>query len=546
MMDDARDEKALVEMSSTRPGDIKNVDSIQVEELEFADGFHDAVRLATEREHMLTFRQALHLYPASFFWAIAISFTIIMEGYDTYLLGNFYAYPSFAKRYGQYQADSGTWVIPANWQVALSDVGNIGNVVGLLLMGALTDRLGHRLVIMIGLIVMVALNFVTFFAPNVQVLTAAMALGGIPTGVFGILGSAYASEVCPLALRGFLTSFVNICWIIGQLVASGVLEALVGNPTEWSYRIPFAIEWAWPVPIFILAFFAPDSPWWCVRRGNLAAAERSLTRLSSGSTPTEIRQTLAMMVHTDRIEKAVKTDVSMWDCFKGTNLRRTEIACVVLAAQALSGESFAYGSTYFFTQAGLSSANSYKLNFGASAVAFVATCGSWILMIWFGRRTLILWGFSAMALALLLIGVLSFVNHQAATWTQAALTVVWLGLYSLTLGPQSFGLAAEVSATRLRSQTVSLARLTYQLASLVTNTVEPYLINPTAAGLKGKTAFVWFGISVLTIAWCAFRMPETKGITYTEMDILFEKRTPAWRFKQAKVDVVEESHHGDA
>jgi SP family general alpha glucoside:H+ symporter-like MFS transporter len=81
---------------------------------------------------------------------------------------------------------------------------------------------------------------------------------------------------------------------------------------------------------------------------------------------------------------------------------------------------------------------------------------------------------------------------------------------------------------------------------LVTNTIEPYLINPTAAGLKGKTAFVWFGISVLTIAWCAFRMPETKGITYTEMDILFEKRTPAWRFKQAKVDVIDEGHHGEA
>ncbi|GFZ52267.1 hypothetical protein JCM24511_10040 [Saitozyma sp. JCM 24511] len=411
---------------------------------------------------MLTFGQALRLYPASFFWAIAISFTIIMEGYDTYLIGNSYAYPSFAKKYRQYQADSGTWAIPAMWQVALSDLGNIGNVVGLLLMGVLTDGFGHRLVIMAGLIVMVGLNVMTFFAPNVQVLTAAMALGGIPTGVFGIMGLAYASEV---------------------------LEALVGNPTEWSFRNPFAIEWAWPVPIFVLAIFAPDWPWWCVRRDNLAGAERSLTRLSSGSTPTEIRQTLAMMFHTDKLEKAVKTEVSLWDCFKGTNLRRTEIACMVLAAQALSSESFAYGSTYFFTQAGLISADS----------------------------------------------------PQAQLWRQRRCI-----RGHLRLGPQSFGLAAEVSATRLRSQTISPARLTYQLASLVTNTVEPYLINPTAADLKGKTAFVWFAISVLTIAWCAFRMPETKGITYTEMDILFEKRTPAWRFTQAKVDVVDEGHHGAA
>jgi Rad3-related DNA helicase len=30
------------------------------------------------------------------------------------------------------------------------------------------------------------------------------------------------------------------------------------------------------------------------------------------------------------------------------------------------------------------------------------------------------------------------------------------------------------------------------------------------------------------------------------MDILFEKRTPAWRFTQAKVVVVDEGHHGEA
>ena len=332
----------------------------------------------------------------------------------------------------------------------------------------------------------------------------------------------------------------------GQLIASGVLEALVDNQTQWSYRIPFALQFMWYPPLFVLAYLAPNSPWWCVKKGRLGQAETSLKRLSSGSSEAELRQYLAMMVHTDRLEKDMKTQTSNWDCFKGTNLRRTEIACMVLTAQALSGETFAYGSTYFFTQAGFSSANAYKLNFGASAVAFVGTCISWTLMIWCGRRTLILWGFSAMALDLFLIGCLSFAKSQAAQWTQAALTIIWLGLYSATLGPQSFGLAAEVSATRLRAQTIALARLAYNLAGLVTNSVEPYLINPTAGNLKGKTAFVWFATSFLTIVWCVFRMPETKGITYAEMDILFEKRVPAWRFKKAKVDIVEHTENTES
>lgn len=150
--------------------------------------------------------------------------------------------------------------------------------------------------------------------------------------------SAYASEVCPLALRGFLTAFVNICWVLGQLIAAGVLEGLVDNTTKWAYKIPFAVQWLWPIPLFVLAYMAPDSPWWLVRKGRVAEAEQSVLRLSSNSTLEEARLKVAMMVHTNSYEVALNTESSYWDCFKGTNLRRTEIACMILAAQTLSGE----------------------------------------------------------------------------------------------------------------------------------------------------------------------------------------------------------------
>ncbi len=32
-----------------------------------------------------------------------------------------------------------------------------------------------------------------------------------------------------------------MCFIIGQLIAAGVLNGLVDIPTEWSYRIPFGM-----------------------------------------------------------------------------------------------------------------------------------------------------------------------------------------------------------------------------------------------------------------------------------------------------------------
>lgn len=61
-------------------------------------------------------------------------------------------------------------------------------------------------------------------------------------GIFQTLTITYASEVCPVALRGYLTTYVNICWGWGQLIGIGVLKSFLNNNTQWSYRIPFALQ----------------------------------------------------------------------------------------------------------------------------------------------------------------------------------------------------------------------------------------------------------------------------------------------------------------
>ena len=55
---------------------------------------------AVQVEKAMTFAQAIKLYPKAVGWSILLSTAIVMEGYDTALLGNFYAFPPFTKRYG--------------------------------------------------------------------------------------------------------------------------------------------------------------------------------------------------------------------------------------------------------------------------------------------------------------------------------------------------------------------------------------------------------------------------------------------------------------
>ncbi|KAJ6436483.1 hypothetical protein O9K51_10965 [Purpureocillium lavendulum] len=66
------------------------------------------------------------------------------------------------------------------------------------------------------------------------------------------------------------------------------------------------------------------------------------------------------------------------------------------------------------------------------------------------------------------------------------------------------------------------------------NVSTPKMLNPTAWDLGGKSCFLFAGTSLLCLAWCYIRLPETKELSYLELDILFERRAPAAKFRQVQ------------
>ena len=46
---------------------------------------------------------------------------------------------------------------------------------------------------------------------------------------------------------------------MGQIIGVGVVRGVVHNTSEWSYRIPFGLQWAFAVPILVGVVFAPES-----------------------------------------------------------------------------------------------------------------------------------------------------------------------------------------------------------------------------------------------------------------------------------------------
>lgn len=278
---------------------------------------------------------------------------------------------------------------------------------------------------------------------------------------------------------------------------------------------------------------------WLVRHGKIDQARDALLRLTSqkANPNFNVEETLSMIIHTNQMEIEQTSGTSYWDCFKGVDLRRTELAVMTWVIQHTSGSPMIGAGTYFMEQAGLSPSNAFSLGVGQSAMAFVGTVGSWFLMPHFGRRTLYLWGQILMFTILLTVGVLGIPKlNSGISWATGALVLILTFAYDLTVGPVCYSLVAELPSNRLRIKTVALSRNSYLASGFVTSTLQARLINPTAWNWRGKAAFLWAGTNLVGIVWTYFRLPEPKGLTFADIDVLFERRVPARKFSKLAVD----------
>ncbi|PMD63133.1 putative MFS transporter [Hyaloscypha bicolor E] len=499
----------------------------------------DATRDITTAEHDLGFWAAVKQYPTAVLWAMFFCIAVIMAGFDAQLVTSFYALPAFQQRFGKLY--EGEWIISAPWQTGLGMGNPIGQVLGALACGWPLERFGRRITLAVCCVWSIIFVFVQFFSTSIGMLCAGEILGGLAYGFYVVIAPTYASEICPLALRGVLTASVNLAFVIGQFIAQGCAAGLESRLDEWAYKAPFAIQWVWPVVLLIGLPFAPESPYWLIRKNRKEDARKSLLKLSSAKHRPDIDSVLIMIEQTDLLEQELESTTTYFDCFKGANWPRTEISIMVYLIQVIGGNPLIGYANFFFEQAGLNPSDAFNMGVGNTALGFVGTCLSWPLMSFFGRRTIYNSGMTFMTLILFIIGFLDFGrSHSGAVWAQATLMDIWTFTYQMTVGPICFVIISEISSTRLRGRTIAITTAVQAMASIVFTVAMPYMLSSDQANWRGKAGFLFGGISLVCLAWCWFRIPESRGRTFEELDILFERKVPARKFKN--YDLLAEHH----
>ncbi|KAK9413184.1 putative methylmalonate-semialdehyde dehydrogenase (CoA acylating) [Seiridium unicorne] len=489
-----------------------------------------------DREHEEGVWQAAKSHPWACLWAFTMCFTIVMESFDMFLNGNFVAQDAFKQRYGVFVEGSG-YNIETKWQSALFQAGQCGAFVGVFLAGPITNRIGYRWTTILGLILMNATIFISFFADSLAVLTVGQALEGVPWGLFIANAPAYASEIVPLALRGACTATLQMSWSIGSIIVAAATYSYNSRSDEWAWRAPLALQWMFPTPLLILIFLAPESPWWLIRHGRKEEALRSVERLGNKKAG-NAQQSLAMIERTVKIEEQLGGAPTLLDLFKGTDLRRTIITCLMYASQNFAGNLIANQATFFFEQAGMSPDMSFQLNLINSCLQLVANALSWILTSWFGRRTIYLYGTATNIVLLFVLGICASVQQTVATnYAQAVLGILISFVFAGTLGPISYTIISETSSVRLRALSTGVGRAAYYVAEIPMIFLASQMLNPTGWNLAGKCGYVWGGTACVCWMMAFFFLPELKHRSYRESDILFNRKTPARKFKSTIIDV---------
>lgn len=135
--------------------------------------------------------------------------------------------------------------------------------VGALVFGALGDRYGRKLPLIVCVVFFTAFTALSGYAPNYWLFLLMRALYGVGMGGYWGIGASYAMESCPQASRGIVSGFMQGGYPIGYLLAAVAMQVLM---TSRGWRAMFLAGFPVMVMIVILTLLAPESESWKVHR----------------------------------------------------------------------------------------------------------------------------------------------------------------------------------------------------------------------------------------------------------------------------------------
>ncbi|CAB4347248.1 unannotated protein [freshwater metagenome] len=317
---------------------------------------------------------------------------------------------------------------------------------------------------------------------------------------------------------------------MGIFVAYLVNQALISKDT---WRVMLGISAVPAVLLFLVMLPMPDSPRWFLKVGRKDDAIKALSK---------VRPDVDATAEINEIEEASREEdesPATWGEVFSKKLRKPLMIGIGLAVfQQITGiNAIIYYANKIFAQAGFETpqGQAAATTWAIGAVNVLATLIAVVYVDRFGRRPLLLAGLVGMTLSLTTVGITFHFMDKADTsgagaggpTTAGLITlvalVVFIASFAFSLGPVVWTVINEIFPNRVRGRAVAVATaFNWGSAWLVSQ----FFLTLIESIGNSATFYLFAFFSVLAYVWIWKRVPETKGRTFEEIQMIWENDNP--------------------
>ena len=387
--------------------------------------------------------------------------------------------------------------LSAFWEGMIAASALIGIFFGGFIGGALTDRLGRRLLYFVGPTLFIVCSLAQYWVQSGEILFALRFLNGVAVGIEYPVATAFLVEFLPKKNRGPCLATLTILWFAGAATAYLVGEALLnfGGPEAW--RLTLASTAVIGALLFLVRLGTPESPRWLIGKGRHAEAEVIIRRVYGAdfglqNLPAQAESknlSFVNLLHSGYGKRMAFVTI-FWTCSVIPVFAVYAFAPKVLEALHLSGGWASYGSI-------------------AITLLFVVGCIiATRLVNTLGRRKLLLQSFLWSGLALLLLGLLRD--------GPSMIILLMFGAYALFIGgAQVLQLVYpnEIFPTEIRAGAVGVGTSLSRIGAAVGTWLVPVSLQTLGIG---TTMYIAAAITFVGLIVSWFLAPETNARSLEE------------------------------
>ncbi len=432
------------------------------------------------------------------FIAVIVALGGLLSGYDTGVISGALLYISDG------------WSLSEQAAGLLVSCVLVGAAIGALTNGILSDIFGRKKIIVATAIVFLVGSIACAVAPNVYFLMAARFFIGIAIGVVSFVVPLYLSEISPEKYRGSLVSLFQLAITAGILFSYLVNAAFANVAHDWRWMLLAGVA---PALILLIGMLKmSDTPRWYVMRGRYDNAVAAFK---------QIQPEINAVEEVEKIKEVLKQEADTRGFkFKKWMFTPLFIGIGAMFVQQWTGiNTIIYYAPTILRYAGFSSNSSaIYATVAIGVVNFLMTFIAIAFCDKFGRKPLLYIGLTGMACSLILLGCAFHFGTAfgvSLKWLALGTTVAYIMCFSFSLGPIMLLMISEILPLSVRGVGMSITMMSnFFFNFTVTVSFLPMLEH------FGKANSFWlYGvICLVSLVFCYFALPETKGLTLEKIE----------------------------